>query len=250
MAENSKIEWTDHTFNPWVGCTKVSPACDHCYAERWSKRSGMVVWGSERRRTSVANWAKPIKWNSAAAKEGVRRKVFCASLADVFDNQVPVQWRSELFALIEHCAWLDWLLLTKRIGLAAGMVPWGAYGDPWSNVWLGATVINQDEFDRDARKLLTIPARVRFLSVEPMLGPINFGHLGDLRGLHWVICGGESGAGARPLETRWAVDLRMQCKARGIAFFMKQGSQANWDNYKCFENFLPSVRVREFPEAA
>lgn len=245
MAENSKIEWTDHTFNPWVGCTKVSPACDHCYAEAWAKRSGMVTWGGERRRTSPANWKQPLKWHKAVP-DGERRRVFCASLADVFDNEVPMEWRFDLFEMIRCTPRLDWLLLTKRIGNAAGMLrQFGMDGS--YNIWIGATVIDQAEFDRDVPKLLRTPARVRFLSVEPMLGPIEFGGMGALSGLHWVICGGESGGHARPLDLPWAVRLREGCAARDIAFFMKQGSKANWDSFKDFDSFLPALRVREWP---
>lgn len=249
MAENSAIEWTDHTFNPWVGCTKVSPGCDHCYAEGWAKRSGLVAWGADRRRTSVANWRKPLKWNAAATNEA-RPRVFCASLADVFDNEVPPAWRTDLFRLIYQTQNLDWLLLTKRIGNAERALT--ILGDEYlpDNVWLGATVVNQEEFDRDVPKLLQAPARVRFLSVEPMLGPIEYGRHGSLKGLHWVICGGESGHKARPLELEWAARLRAQTEARGISFFMKQGSQANWDNFKDFERFPPSVRVRDWPRSA
>ena len=116
MGDNTKIEWAHHTFNPWVGCTKVSPACDNCYAEGWAKRSGMVQWGphAERRRTSEGNWRQPLKWNAEAERLGVRYRVFCSSLADVFDNAVPVQWRIELMKLICETRHLDWLLLTKR----------------------------------------------------------------------------------------------------------------------------------------
>jgi protein gp37 len=124
MAENTAIEWADHTFNPWTGCTKVSPACDHCYAESWAKRSGTVRWGpgEPRRRTTDANWRQPLKWNAQAQREGRRFRVFCASLADVFDNEVPVQWRVDLFRLIASTPHLDWLLLTKRIGNALPMM--------------------------------------------------------------------------------------------------------------------------------
>lgn len=245
MGENSKIEWCDHTWNPWVGCTKVSPACDHCYAESWSKRSGMVEWGGPRRRTSASNWRQPLKWH-AAVPDGQRRRVFCCSLADVFDNAVPDNWRWDLYEVIRQTPRLDWLLLTKRIGNARSMLMESAMEGSY-NIWLGATVINQEEFDRDVPKLLTTPARVRFLSVEPMLGPIEFGRHGALHGLHWVICGGESGGHARPLDPEWAVRLRAQCKARDISFFMKQGSAANWPRFKVFEEFLPALRVREFP---
>lgn len=240
MAENSKIEWTDHTFNPWTGCTKVSPGCDHCYAEGWAKRSGTVRWGAgePRRRTTEANWRLPLKWNAQAEREGRRFRVFCSSLADVFDNAVPEHWRWDLFRLIAATPHLDWLLLTKRIGNARDMLNGAAaavsgeyVGTPswdanaWPNVWLGATVVNQEEADRDIPKLLAVEARVRFLSIEPMLGPI------DLRipyewpfkpDLHWVICGGESGPGARPMHPDWARSLRDQCKAAGVPFMFKQ----------------------------
>lgn len=229
MAENSKIEWTDHTFNPWIGCQAVSPdGCKNCYAEALVQRFGDDF--SQRRRTSAANWKLPLKWNAQAEREGRRYRVFCASLADVFDNEVPVQWRRDLFDLIEATPHLDWLLLTKRIGNARRL-----YGEafldsarPWpENVWLGATVVNQGEADRDIPKLLTVPARVRFLSIEPMMGPISL-DAWPLYGedeqplLHWVICGGESGPHARPMHPDWARSLRDQCAASGVAFLFKQ----------------------------
>ena len=241
MAENSKIEWTDHTFNPWVGCTKISPACDHCYAESWAKRSGSVVWGGDRRRTTDANWNKVRRWDREAFGKGIRPRVFCASLADVFDNEVPTEWRSDLFDMIERTPSLDWLLLTKRIGNALRLTA-DARTHDWlagqRNVWIGATVCNQAEADRDIPKLLQVPARVRFLSIEPMLGPINVGpylsrtNMPGLRmmpgfrdslpGVDWVICGGESGPHARPMHISWARDLMRQCKAAGVPFLMKQ----------------------------
>lgn len=239
MAENSKIEWTDHTFNPWIGCTKVSPGCDHCYAEAWDRRfavSGHAMrWGDKalRTRTSAANWRLPLKWDKQSEADGVRRKVFCASLADVFDNAVPPEWRAALFALIAGTPHLDWLLLTKRIGNVAKMIEAPGMqkcGLP-PNVWLGATVVDQEEADRDIPKLLAVPARVRFLSIEPMLGPIDLDaalwrYEGPMHirreALHWVICGGESGAGARPISPDWARRLRDQCKAAGVAFLFKQ----------------------------
>ena len=181
MAENSKIEWCDSTFNPWIGCTNVGPGCDHCYAEAlMDKRWRRVQWGigKPRERTSAANWKQPLLWekehDAFALMHGRRRRVFCASLADVFDNQAPAAWRAELFALIGLTPHLDWLLLTKRIGNVKQMLEQPGMpkdGMP-SNVWLGATVVNQEEADRDIPKLLAVPARVRFLSIEPMLGPI------------------------------------------------------------------------------
>ncbi|ACC71103.1 phage Gp37/Gp68 family protein [Paraburkholderia phymatum] len=229
MSENSKIEWTDHTFNPWEGCQKVGPGCDHCYAETRNARfaGGTAInWGpgAPRRRTSPANWRKPLHWNAVHGnflyQHGRRQRVFCASLADVFDNAVDPAWRADLFALIKQTPNLDWLLLTKRIGnVPAMLAEIGITGLPW-NVWLGATIVNRSEMLRDAEKLLTVEARVRFWSVEPMLGD-----LGDIPSEllpDWVICGGESGHGARPMHPDWARSLRDQCDAAGVQFLFKQ----------------------------
>ena len=266
MSANSKIEWTDHTFNPWIGCTKVSPACDHCYAERSTpSRTLGVEWGThaERRRTSAGNWAMPKRWNDQAgafmAQHGRRQRVFCASLADVFDNQVDPQWRADLFALIQATPALDWLLLTKRIGNVKAMLPEAVTGGALPpNLWLGATICNQEEADRDIPKLRAVPTRVRFLSMEPLLGPVDIrNHMWPVHGwwrgphnsyreakaagaecglkcqalvskaaadsfLNWVIVGGESGPGARPIHPDWARSLRDQCQAAGVPFFFKQ----------------------------
>lgn len=251
MTTNTKIEWCDHTFNPWTGCVKVSPGCDHCYAEGWSKRAGDKVgkWGAgaARVRTTPANWKLPLKWNANAeafqAAHGRRQRVFCASLADVFDNQVPTSWRMDLFELIAATPNLDWLLLTKRIGNVMSMCS----GDSLmfdlicERVWLGATVVNQEEADRDIPKLLAVPAHKRFLSMEPLLGPVNLRSV-DISGdeeilplgatwlgreeygprLDWVIAGGESGPKARPMHPDWARSLRDQCAAAGVPFLFKQ----------------------------
>lgn len=271
MAADSKIEWTDHTFNPWIGCTKVSPACDHCYAEvSTPSRTLGVVWGpkAERHRTTPGNWAQPLRWNAQAeafqAKHGRRQRVFCASLADVFDNEVPDAWRADLFCLIAATPNLDWLLLTKRIGNAHRMLPPDWVAAPPAreiprmpdNLWIGATICNQEEADRDIRKLLQVPARVRFLSMEPLLGPVDLTDVpvGGGHGHHeadpiitgnvlrradweapsvqWVIVGGESGPHARPMQPDWARSLRDQCQAAGVPFHFKQwGEHApNWLN--------------------
>jgi protein gp37 len=255
MSENSKIEWCDSTFNPFIGCTKVSPGCDNCYAEKlMDHRMHKVTWGAgqARVRTSAANWSKPIAWNKAHAEffaeHGRRQRVFCASLADVFDNAVDPAWRRDLFELIEQTPNLDWMLLTKRIGNVRDMVPlpWiskpfqhgpdptNIYPAGWpANVWLGATVVNQEEADRDIPKLLAVPAARRFLSMEPLLGPVSFAGMfanpADMRDgtnmleeLDWVIVGGESGPGARPMHPDWARSLRDQCAAAGVAFLFKQ----------------------------
>jgi protein gp37 len=256
MSENSKIEWTDHTFNPWEGCQKVGPGCDHCYAETRNARfaGGQAVnWGpgAPRRRTSPANWRKPLAWNAAhaefLAQHGRRQRVFCASLADVFDNAVDPQWRADLFDLIEQTPNLDWLLLTKRIGNVGNMLPVPFdFEKQYPNVWLGATITSQAEADRDIPKLLALDATVRFLSMEPLLGPVNLGMLctpndrvivnaltgqsgegfettGDFdRGIDWVIVGGESGPRARPMSIQWARELRDQCAAASVPFLFKQ----------------------------
>ena len=253
MAEETGIEWCDSTFNPWIGCTKISPACDNCYAERSTPaRTLGVAWGSgePRRRTSAANWELPGRWQRQAAEfkaqHGRRRRVFCASLADVFDNEVDSAWRDELMGLIVDTPDLDWLLLTKRIGNVATMIK----ADAWrhlGNVWLGITVVNQSEVDRDVPKLLRVPAARRFLSVEPMLGPINLGFegpcdharrscddVGCWRALSWVICGGESGQQARPIHPDWARSLRNQCAEADVPFFFKQwGEWIGADQAQC-----------------
>ena len=270
MAKNTKIEWCDHSFNPWVGCTKISPGCDNCYAERWACRFGTVGWGAKanRRKTSAQNWRQPIQWNRQAEiqfnawerfktdynlsdSEMIvrgfikprRPRVFCGSLCDVFDNTVPDEWRVELFELMSVTPHLDWLLLTKRIGNAAKMLPRDQREDPlswgcgWSNVWLGASICNQEEADRDIPKLLATPAAVRFVSMEPLLGPIDLAQAcakyhwidGDgvecvamPRHLDWVIVGGESGKHARPLHPDWVRSLRDQCQNARIPFCFKQ----------------------------
>lgn len=257
MADQTAIEWCDSTFNPWSGCTKVSPGCDHCYAESWSGRAGAKVgkWGpgAPRVRTTPANWRKPVKWNAdgflrctacnwrgerkdtvnfgdcplcEGRVENARRRVFCASLADVFDNEVPPEWRADLFSLIAATPSLDWLLLTKRIGNVMSMIPeaW-AKGRLPKQALLGATMVNQDECDRDLRKLLAVPAYRHFLSLEPLLGAVNLdipvGHDGKAL-VDWVIVGGESGHHARPMSIQWARALRNQCAAAGVPFLFKQ----------------------------
>lgn len=171
MAENSKIEWTTHTQNFWTGCEAISPGCEHCYAESWAKRAGRNF--NERKRTTEANWKYPERWNETAGKAGVRAQVFTNSLADFFDNQVPEEWRRDAWNVIRSTPWLDWQILTKRIGNAVKMLPKDWCMERYDHVWIGATVVNQEEADRDIPKLLAVPARIRFLSIEPMLGPIT-----------------------------------------------------------------------------
>ncbi len=282
MGTQSKIEWTDHTFNPWIGCTKVSPGCANCYAESlMDTRYHRVKWGkgNPRARTSVDNWKLPVRWNRDAAYDEInhadeinlgkdlgeyaRPRVFCASLADWLDDEVPIEWLSDLLKLIHDTPNLDWLLLTKRPGswrdrmcaamqhvdsmwlsgksersdLAKWIGGWIECCEPHrgmallpSNVWVGTTVENQEMADKRIPLLLDIPAKIRFLSVEPMLEPVDLEYscfngsdsFGTMPGIHWVICGGESGANKRPFSIEWARDLRDQCGGGRVPFFMKQ----------------------------
>src|SRR5690606_3921590 len=170
MTEFSKIEWCDHTFNPWWGCVRVSPACRFCYADTQARRYGHQVWRKRgpRRLLSDANWAKPLKWNRDAEKSGVPAKVFCASIADVFEDHPDVaEPRKRLWNLIEATPWLRWLLLTKRPENIAAMAPWGAEWPP--HVWVGTSVENQRFAEERIPILLRVPAAVLFLSCEPLL---------------------------------------------------------------------------------
>lgn len=287
--KNSHIEWTDHTFNPWEGCTKVSPGCAHCYAEARNQRfSAGANWGpgAPRHRTTPANWKQPIAWNRAAAAtldqwvnasavgetRPRRPRVFSASLADWLDPEVPIEWLADFLYLVWRCQNLDWLLLTKRpefcllrlravifyVSLLIGdelkafpkasefllwLEEWigeaiGITARPPQNIWVGTTVEDKTRSDSRLPHLLAIPARVRFLSCEPLLGPLEFSNVTNrsdcvavlgkpaLAGIHWVICGGESGPGARPMHPAWARSIREQCEPAGVAFFFKQ-----WGNW-------------------
>lgn len=277
MGENSKIEWCDHTFNPWMGCTKVSQGCKHCYAEsQMDKHYHKVQWGpaGKRVRTSKDNWRKPIQWNKWAKEKGIRYRVFCASLADVFEDK-PDQpemddWRADLMRIIAATPNLDWLLLTKRpenvvskvlkaielihsdgsaddVMTAMTWLGWVKYGaDYLPNVWVGTSVEDQEAADKRIPELLKIPARVKFLSMEPLLGQVDlslvtqadgFEVITDtLRGttsidgqahlpgtsINWVIVGGESGTQARPMHPDFVRSIRDQCVAADVPFLFKQ----------------------------
>ena len=336
MSDQTNIEWADSTFNPWMGCTKVSPACDYCYAERDTRRFGRVEWGAgkPRVRTSAANWKLPERWNAKpfyactncgwrgdkpalafndeplcwsfcaepSTLKAARRRVFCASLADWLDNEVPIEWLVDLLDLIRRCPNIDFLLLTKRIGnwrwrlgalkahldaeveprfelrdwVSAWLSPTVHAGAP-ANVWLGATVVNQAEADRDVPKLLRVPARVRFLSIEPMLGPVDLtAHLWgraapcdrctqdadcecgyaqrreitDEPAIDWIIAGGESGPHARPMHPDWIRSLRDQCAAAGVPFMVKQLSSGGSKPIKDLSDFPSDLRIRQFPEVS
>jgi len=291
MAEKTGIAWADSKFNPWVGCTKVSPACDNCYAEKWGARFGYKCGpGQPRHRTSASTWRQPLVWNRKAERQfsaweqfkkqypgltdaqleaqgfhkPTRPRVFCGSLCDVFDNEVPEQWRHDLFQLIAHTPYLSWLLLTKRIGNARAMiadastiveyrdasVPEWTTARPCPNVWIGATICNQEEADRDIPKLLSVPAAKRFVSMEPLLARTEIGFAMPWqstdrglykRSLDWVICGGETGKNARPMHPAWVRSMRDQCVAAGVPFFMKQMSKK--------APIPDDLLIREFPDA-
>lgn len=232
MAKDSKIEWTHHTFNPWWGCERVSPACKNCYAETWAHRLGLDLWtkGAPRRMMSDAYWRQPATWDKQAATSGRRDRVFCASMADVFEDRSDLDAaRARLWQLVAETPNLDWLLLTKRPQCVRRFGPWG---DEWpTNVWLGTTVENQRWAEKRLPHLLEQPAAVHFLSCEPLLGPINLSPWlspgANGRAVAWVITGGESGHRARPMNPEWARSLRDQCKEHGVPFHFKQ-----WGNWR------------------
>lgn len=309
MGEGSKIEWTHHTFNPWRGCTHVSPGCEHCYAEALSKRNPaqLGTWGAggERVIASESYWKQPERWNRAAEKAGDRHRVFCASLADVFEDRpelIEPRWR--LFSLIADTPHLDWLLLTKRpenarvLGVGnfwldinawrleqgLSVIPGGMTDiarDGLPNVWLGTTVEDQRRADERIPILLDTPAAVRFLSCEPLLGPVDLGEYltnyprrtwggkylgnsGPVAKLDWIIVGGESGPKARPMELAWARSLVEQGRAAGVPVFVKQLGKRPVTTYEptgCTDRYIvhhraggdpeewpADLRVREFPE--
>lgn len=294
MGENSGIQWTDHTFNPWWGCDKVSLACRNCYAETFAKRVGLKVWGgdnTERRFFGDKHWNEPLKWNRAAEKAGERRRVFCASMADVFENRPDlIPHRARLFHLVTMTPWLDWLFLTKRPEHADRLWRLAAYevnghqGDVWpTNIWLGTTVEDQEQADKRIHRLLSVPAAVRFLSVEPMLGLIDLENLVRAVGktgehhfsalqcdvspdddewqgrvIDWVIVGGESGPKARPFDLDAARRIVADCKAAGVAVFVKQLGE-RWaresgtykqDSHGGTPELWPEdLRVRQMPDA-
>lgn len=260
MGQSTAISWAHHTFNPVWGCFEVGPECDNCYARTFAKRVGHGGhWGVDAgfRTFGEKHWAEPLKWDADAKAAGERRRVFCASMADVGDDRWPYGVHAQLWNLIKATPNLDWMLLTKRIHLLKKLLP-KDWGNGYPNVWLGVTCGTQAGADVRVPQLLATPARVRFLSCEPLLGPINLDHhlglapghvwaeclcseitakdrpcltcesrasLGQITGLHWVIAGGESGGKARPMHPAWARSLRDQCAAAGVAFHFKQWGQ-------------------------
>lgn len=267
MAENTKIEWAHHTFNPWIGCAKVSDGCKNCYAEEMmDKRYARAKWGihGTRTKTSQANWNKPYQWNKQAEKLGIRYRVFCSSLADVFEDRPELApWRAALFHIINDTQNLDWLLLTKRPENVNRMFAAVCSRNDWMedvkptieslpNVWIGTSVENQAAANERIPHLLQIPANIRFLSIEPLLGPVDLTDIVvsmevgewhfdcldfDGRTINWVIVGGESGQKARPMHPDWPLSIRDQCEAAGVPFLFKQ-----WGEHQHGSNYLLNVK--------
>lgn len=251
MGETTNISWTNSTFNPWIGCTKVSPGCDHCYAESLNNRWGHDNWGKgkQRRITADSNWRKPLQWNKEAAKTGERHFVFCGSMCDVMDDEAPEGARDRLWDVINSTPSLTWQLLTKRPQRYFGYLPKVFVH---RNVWLGTSAENQRMYNVRWPSMATLRfARgcPVFISYEPALGPLSMEayeqHL-DYGFPNWVICGGESGSGRRPMEKQWAESLRDECAHHGVKFFMKQMSAQTPEQGA---NLIPAhLLVRQFPK--
>jgi len=283
MGAETGISWTDSTFNPWIGCQRVSPGCERCYAETQDSRKrweGRTHWGplAPRYRTSESTWRNPLAWNRKAQAAGVRARVFCASLADVFEDRPElVPWRAQLFEMILQTPWLDWQLLTKRPQNIRRLWPLGLNGPSplfWPNVWLGTTVEDQRRAEERIPQLLAVPAAVRFLSCEPLLEAVDLTRVRDDEagarwnvlemGIDWVIIGGESGPGARRFDLAWARSLVKQCSTAGVATFVKQLGARPFGLFADGESFTPNpganadpdfwpadlCRVRDFPRSA
>lgn len=273
MAKNSSIEWCHHTFNPWWGCVRVSPGCVHCYAETFDRRVhgvGKEHWGvrSPRRFFGDKHWNEPLKWSAAAERAGERHRVFCASMADVFEDREDLTpHRRRLFYLIEQTPALDWLLLTKRPENVMRLVPLAWRGTFPGNVWMGTSAEDQQRADERIPALLGVPAVVRFLSCEPLLGPVDLLGVETPEGVDgtcvdWVIVGGESGGGSRGFNVRWARTIVEQCRRAGVPVFVKQLGARPFDTAVSaklklrdkkggwMDEWPEDVRVREFPQPA
>lgn len=289
MGKDSAISWTNHTFSPWWGCVEVSPACDHCYARELANRWGFKVWGKDapRRFFTEKHWNEPLKWDKAAAKAGERHRVFCASMADVFEERSDLDlWRLRLWLLIEQTPNLDWMLLTKREKAIGKMLPSDWLKNPRPNVWLGVTAENQRRAEERIPALLEVPAAVHWISAEPLLGPINFApwikgyshnvthdrldapdgailngeeRIGDAwyrqKGIDWVIVGGESGNHPRRMDPTWANEIREQCLRGHVAYHFKQKGRVLAAELGCkdregkkLEEWPINFRVQEFPK--
>lgn len=273
MGKITGIGWTNSTFNIVHGCVEIphDPACTHCYAREFSKRLGKDLWGKTKPRQQMGEhyWNDPLRWDRKAAAAGIRHKVFCSSMADVFEDHPDlVAPREQLWKLIERTPNLIWQLLTKRPENMKGMVP-ASWRHCWpTNIWAGTTVANQEWADKRCPILAEIPARVRWLSVEPMFGPMDLskhfeaghesggpaGWIQDPSPFTWTVVGGESGNGARPMKREWVTDLLAQCRKYKVAFFFKQKGNVMAKEMGCKDakgadpsEFPEEFRVQEFP---
>jgi len=252
MAENSNIGWTDHTYNPWIGCTKVSPACDNCYAEDWDNRhlqQKTSRWGPKARRTRTKTRGNLKRWNRQAGELGIRQRVFTASLADICDNHwsVAPQWRRDLVEDIRACQNLDFLLLTKRPQKVASLYP-DLIEDWPTNAWVGASTENREEMLRRGKALAKLPAPITFWSAEPLLG--DLGPIPADIMPSWVIVGGESGVLFRPTKTDWFRSVRDQCAAANVPFFFKQYPGRSQRDIKAKGRLLDGVLHNAIPVTA
>jgi protein gp37 len=251
MGKASTIAWTDHTFNPWIGCQEVTEEeCGDCYAKRWAHRHHLPVWGPlfESPRHLTKTWADPRIWNAEAEREGRRFKVFCASLADVFEPHPDVtEARLRLWELIEATPHLDWQLLTKRPKFIRRFVPGSWLTREWpSHVWIGTSVGMQRVAEKRLPYLLDLPALVRFVSAEPLVEPVTLAPYLATGRLDWVICGGYSGGQHRPMELSWVRALRDECQEYEAAFFMKQLGSVYAKAHRLHN--WKGEDIREFPE--
>ncbi|MDH5447262.1 MAG: phage Gp37/Gp68 family protein [Gammaproteobacteria bacterium] len=242
MAEQTQISWTDSTFNPWWGCQRISPACDNCYAAALDHRTGGSYWetGNKPRAMSDANWKKPLRWHHEAQVHGNPRKVFCGSMCDVFDKNAPDGQRERLFELIRQTPMLQWQLLTKRPTNIEKYLP-DDWGDGYDNVWLGVTVEDCKYGLPRIDVLKNIPARIRFLSVEPLLQ--DLGNI-NLTGIDWVIIGGESGPCSRPMSPEWVDNVMHQCRRQNVAVWFKQWGGNKKDKGGCL---VHDAEIKQWP---
>jgi len=243
VGEITGIEWTDHTANFWWGCFKVSEGCKNCYAETLSSRYGKHIWGpastTEREKTK-GPWRDILKWDKQAKADGIRRKVFVQSMSDFFEDhpQLP-EWRNAATEILEQLEWLDVQLLTKRPENILRMVP-AYWRVNWpKHIWIGTSVENQNAADKRIPHLLEVDADVHFLSCEPLLEAVNLNEYWP--DIDWIIAGGESGHGARPMHPKWVIDLADHCNDRGVKFFFKQwgeyvGGHGSKESYVYLQN--------------
>ena len=255
MGKETGISWTNHTFNPWWGCTEVTPGCDNCYARVLDARWGGDHWGKGKPRRTFGNkhWEEPWKWNKDAEASGVKAKVFCASMADVMDDEAPEGQRERLWDVIDHTPHLIWQLLTKRPTRYTSYLP--PEGFKHGNVWLGTSAENQHFYDLRWSVLRVVANDydlTSFISYEPALGPLRilgFAHNHENDRFEtvpdWIICGGESGSGRRTMEQKWAENLQSECEIAGVAFWMKQMSAQTPD--KGYDLIPAHLLIRQFP---